>query len=772
MKLKRIFSGLLAGAMLAGLVTIAPAAAADLSAFHDIRDPAVAEAAEVLRVMGIVDGNGSGAFMPESTLDRAAFCKMTVELMGNGDKVPAQQNRTIFRDVPPTHWANGYINVATQGTTTGETTAPGIIRGDAYGNFNPNRAITYAEAVTILMRVLGYGDADVGYGSKWYDGYMSTAKGVDLLAGVTAGAEAAINRGQAAILFRNLLFTDVKGGSEPYLTSLGGSVKDDSIILSTSATAADGTTGSIQTNQGTYRTDRVSFSPEFNGVRGEVALDKDEKIVAFLPRETDTIKRITLTDKNANYVTGIDGVRVDLARDVAVWQNGESTTYDKVWSTLKTGTSLVLCYNAGGKNDYLYVADAAASQDASVLVLKTKPSGGNPFASLSGNAALYKNGMAITPEDLRQYDVGVLDKGSNTIQISDRRLTGVYENAAPNTTAPATITVMGREFPVLPSAIADLQSFKIGDRMTLLLTFDNQVAGVVTPTAATGTAVGIASVTDGSCTVKLLDSDLELSGKTSSSDTLDGKLVTVSSNKKGQLSLTAVKGSDATAAIDLAKGTMGTRKLADNVKFYDCVAGGALKEVAKDDIALSRIPTGKIAFTALDYAGRVSLVILNDVTGDCYEYGYFVYESEPHEVPGLGEGAPPEKYELHYISIRNGGTKGEETKTERIQTLSAFRSGKPGGIAAANGKLAGSVELKELNGVPRSSFDVEEMTLTTTDNIFPISDKVQCHNKTTGQWYVPGEEGLTTAVGFADTLTVYYDKDPGEGGKIRLIVVE
>lgn len=91
---------------------------------------------------------------------------MAVELMGNGDQVPAQMNRTIFKDVPATHWARGHIAVATQSTTSGSgenaSTTPGIIRGDAYGNFNPDRAITYAEAVTILVRILGYGDSDVG----------------------------------------------------------------------------------------------------------------------------------------------------------------------------------------------------------------------------------------------------------------------------------------------------------------------------------------------------------------------------------------------------------------------------------------------------------------------------------------------------------------------------------------------------------------------------------------------------------------------------------
>lgn len=780
MKLKRVFSGLLATVLLCCVLVVAPASAAKLSAFSDIADPAVAEAAEILRVMGIVDGTGSGAFLPSNPLDRAAFCKMAVETMGLGDKAQTQQNRTIFKDVSSTHWANGYINVATEASVSGSgdkaTTTPGIIRGDVYGNFNPNRNITYAEAVTILMRILGYADGDVGFGRNWYDGYLSTANSIELNAGITLAADAQINRGQAAILFRNLLFTDTKGSDSVYLTKLGGSLKDDAIILSTTATAADGTTGSVQTSLETYRTDRVSFSAEMNGVRGEVALDKHNKLVAILPRETDSVKRITLSANQANYITAADGTRIDLKTDVAVWKDGKATTYDKVWSTMKAGTSLVLCYNGAGQNDYLYVAEADTGNDAGVLVLKNSPSSsGNPFAGLSSTATLYKNGMAVTAADLRQYDVGVLDKGSNTVQVSDRRLTGVYENAIPNTKAPSTVRVMGYDFPVLPSAIADLQSFEIGDRMTLLLTYDYRVAGVVTTSAATATSVGIASVSEGTSSVTLFDAGITLTGKNSlnaaSAAKLDGKLVTASSSRKEYLNLSPISSSGTNSAIDLVKGTMGNKKLADNVKFYDSVTGGAVLAVDRDDIAIGSIPVGKIAFVSTDYAGRVDFVVMNNVTGDCYQYGYLVFKSEIIKTEKLD--GSPDSYEEKTVAIRQGDAKGGEAIVNKVPTLSNFRNGTPAGVAITTGKkLAGTVELQALKGVARSAFDVDEMTMTTTDNVYKVAEFVQCFNKTTNQWYIPGEDGLTAAIAFADTLTVYYDKAPEEGGKIRLIVVD
>ena len=780
MRIKRILSGLLAAGILCSLLVVlpAPAAAAGLTAFTDITDSATAEAAEILRVLGIVDGTGSGAFQPGRSLNRAEFCKMTVELMGNGGKVAGQMNRTVFKDVPSTHWARGYINVATTASAGSDgAVTPGIIRGDAYGNFNPDRNITFAEAVTILMRVLGYTDATVGTGGKWYSGYVSTAQAIGLTEGLSTAPEGSITRGQAAILFQNLLFTKLKDSNSIYLTRLGGSLKEDAIILSTDATAADGTTGSVQTNLDTYRTDRAGFPAELNGTRGKLALDKEGKLIAVLPRESDTYKRITLSSNNANYVTGADGTRIDVKPDTAVWKNGEQTTYDKVWATLKGGTSLTLCYNGAGRNDYIYIADsAAAGADASVLVLKSKPNGtSNPFSALGGgSAAMYKNGAAATLADLRQYDVGVYDRLSNTIQVSDRRLTGIYENAYPNTTAPSTIKVMGHDFPVMNSAIADLQSFKIGDRMTLLLTHDNRVAGAVTSTAASGTAVGVARVSAGNSEVTLVDGSLTLSGKNSLTEKaaaeLDGKLVTVSSSKKGYLTLTKVSGSGATSALDLAAGTLGKHKLAPNVRFYDCVGGGAVIPVERESIALSKIPASKILFYDLDYAGRVSCVILNDVTGDCYQYGFLVYQSK--EVPFTDLDGTQSSYTRNTVSVRQGGSDGKETVSTPVQTIASFRTGAAGGLAVVNGKLAGWVELTALKGIHRSAFDVDEMTLTTTDNIWPVSEKVECYNKTTGEWYAPGEEGLACAIAFSDALTVYYDKAPDQGGKIRLVVAE
>ena len=53
----------------------------------------------------------------------------------------------------PSHWASAYINMAAR---------KGIISGFADGKFKPGQTVTAGQAVTILMRGLGYKDEDMG----------------------------------------------------------------------------------------------------------------------------------------------------------------------------------------------------------------------------------------------------------------------------------------------------------------------------------------------------------------------------------------------------------------------------------------------------------------------------------------------------------------------------------------------------------------------------------------------------------------------------------
>ena len=153
MKKKRILSGVLA-AVLALCLVLPAAPQAQAASFTDISDSTVADNAEVLRMLGVLDGTGGGAFQPYGTLTRAQFAKMAVVMLGKKGAVGQYQTYTIFPDVRADHWAAGYINLAVRGE--GEEGKDKLLTGYPDGKFHPDEEITFGQTVTILMRMLGY----------------------------------------------------------------------------------------------------------------------------------------------------------------------------------------------------------------------------------------------------------------------------------------------------------------------------------------------------------------------------------------------------------------------------------------------------------------------------------------------------------------------------------------------------------------------------------------------------------------------------------------
>ena len=242
MKVKRLFAGVLAAALLASLAVL-PAGAVS-SSFADVSDSGTAVNADILRLMGVVDGTGGNRFQPNGNLTRAQFCTMVVKFMQKGDQVALHSTRTIFSDVTARHWALGYVNLAASLTVKdGERELP-LISGVGNGKFEPDAKITLAQAATILIRVLGYSSKEAG--AVWPQSYMNLARSIGLTDGVNADMNAPITRAQAAQLFVNALSCKT-GAGEAYYKSLG-TAKDKTIILAVNVTTDDGSSdGAIRT---------------------------------------------------------------------------------------------------------------------------------------------------------------------------------------------------------------------------------------------------------------------------------------------------------------------------------------------------------------------------------------------------------------------------------------------------------------------------------------------------------------------------------------------
>ena len=377
--------------------------------------------------------------------------------------------------------------------------------------------------------------------------------------------------------------------------------------------------------------------------------------------------------------------------------------------------------------------------------------------------------------------MGTYDKSSDTLFVSDLKLSGLYENAYPNAAAPSTVTVMGAELTVLPSAQADLAAFKVGDKVTLLLTTTGQVAGAVSPDVAKSNAVGVATVDGTKATIELLDGILTLEGQTTYSGAaaakLNGCLVTVSSYKRDYLTLSKVNGKGASTALNLTTNRMGTKELSAGARFFEQVGNGRLVEIDRSDITITSIPANKITYVGYDWAGRVDKLVLNDVTGDCYDYGMIYYRAAGYE-ESKDDGSEG-SYQNGEIRVTNGS--GEHTYV--VGSVDGAKTNRMGGVAGSldqldgKNRMAAFMPLNEATGIRRAQFDTDAMLLTTNSMVIPISDAVECYNKTTGAWYELGKDGdhkaaLNLALAFSGDITVYYDRSPEEGGKVRIVVVE
>ena len=194
--MKRIVSLVLALSMVLSLFATVFAAAA----YPDLvgNNAKFAAAVDALTELKVVNGFPDGEYKPGNELTRAELAKMLVICMGLGDQVDALATRTMFSDVAATHWAAGYINAAAQSQ---------IIIGYPDGTFQPERNVTYAEAFTMALRALGYGNVVKSEGS-WPTAYMLKAVELELtddMENVTASAAAL--RGNTAILLWNMLRT-------------------------------------------------------------------------------------------------------------------------------------------------------------------------------------------------------------------------------------------------------------------------------------------------------------------------------------------------------------------------------------------------------------------------------------------------------------------------------------------------------------------------------------------------------------------------------------
>ena len=774
---KRLTAALLTVALALSL-TVLPSAAAPGS-FTDVSDANTALNADILRLMGVVSGTGGNVFNPGGKLTRAQFCTMVVTFLQKGEEAPRYATRTIFSDVGSGHWARAYINLAASisvAESDGEnSTSIPLVSGVGDGRFLPDDNISMAEAVTILLRGLGYTSKEAG--ALWPQGYMNLAGSIGLTEGLNLAAGTAISRAQAAQLFVNALSCKTKDG-KVYYETIGhvANAQDKSIILSVNVETDDGSTiGAIRTTGMDKNSE--SYLPAhgdgnvtaLQGKRGYLVLNDKDEVVAFVPDNSTATTIVLSGNAQAGYVKADNGKQYTISSGTRVFDSAssEGKDYLSAYSSLTTGTQITM-YSEKGKIVAIYSTGGTNTIDSGAVVVMGNATAAT-FHSITGGATnfnIIKDRQSIRISQIKPYDVATYDPLSNTLVVSDLRMTAVYTDPMPNPKTPQTIKVVDKELEVLESAWDTIGDLKPGDNVSLLLTADGMVAGIVPASAQVrSTAIGTAS--SGGVTVYLPNGGtLELSGKVSNASSVTANEPVVISSVRDAFTVSRLVTSRAPGVFNVTNMTLGDLTVSPSVRIYEQLKGSTLQPVDRGSLTMDTIPADKVSYHT-NSSGIVDYIVLEDVTGVAYIYGMMVggYEGEEDH----------EKYVWH---LRSGSQEIDFARTTSYKGSSGDMVGVVlGSNQEGSATIREIIKLQEVKQVNASDFfdSQGEPYVRVGAHTYRISSDVECYYNRTGN-QVAKDNWLTNASGtdrfnaiktYSQTYTIYIDP---VGQQVRIIV--
>ena len=153
----------------------------------------------VAYIIGYPDGN----FYPNKNVTRAETATMIYRLLTEARQKEIYTTVNGFSDVDASKWYNEYVSSMANG---------GYVEGYPNGTFGGDRMITRAEFVTILVRFFGLTDADCIFSdvstSHWAYRYIATATAYGWLLGYEDGTfrpDQAITRAEAVTVINRML---------------------------------------------------------------------------------------------------------------------------------------------------------------------------------------------------------------------------------------------------------------------------------------------------------------------------------------------------------------------------------------------------------------------------------------------------------------------------------------------------------------------------------------------------------------------------------------
>lgn len=611
-RVKRLLSIILAAVIAASAFT----AYADYS---DVPEGAFyKDSVERLTDLGVISGMGDGTFAPDNLITRAEFSVIAVKAANYKEG----GSSLLFSDVPSSFWGAKYIATAAENK---------LIYGYPDGSFHPGENITYAQALTILMRLLGYSSGEIGRGYPY--GYIDKAQELGICDGLSFNADDRITRGVVALIFDRALSCDMNGTSSKLMTKMDYSLSDEVIILGSGKTDGSILADSIATSGGTYKNNcrRIEI-----GCKAKLILNKDKEIVSYIKTGTDDKKSGTVESVTGNSVVLKDGgnlFTVNIDENALVYLKLSKTTFSKAKDSIEIGMPMSVFY-AGGEYDYSVIE--SKKLDGPVLVndadsIKT-------MWNITDKTLVIRDGNIKSFSDISKNDVVYYDVHADTLYAYCDKESGVYEEAYPTRAQVTSIKLSGKEYGLESStAVSQLSTaYDINDFITVALGKDGEIVAVIDDSESSakyglllscekktvdGTAKYYAKFLGQSGTVQEFNVDKDYAS-------YRGRVCEYSS-KGGVVSLSFMnKNSSVAGAVGFSSRTVGDYALSEDAVIIDA---GYIPENSADPDALAKtIKLSDIQKNKLDrsdilyvaFSGKqIGFMVLNNVTKDFSSFG-------------------------------------------------------------------------------------------------------------------------------------------------------
>lgn len=715
----------------------------------------------LLAELDIMVGDDDGNLRLDDNVSRAEFAKIAVASSRSKNTVASGLKISPFKDVPYWHWSAPYVRAAV---------SAGIAEGYVDATFKPDDTVSYEEALTMVLKVLGYTNDDFGY--SWPYGQIGLAENLDLTDNVNAMQGEALTRRQVANLVYNALNTKVKDSQSALVSIFDCNVIENATIISSDKEDSSLGTDKVFTSAGEYKKGEYLTGGNV-GKEGTMFIKNSKELVAFVPDDgySENYEKYVVYSMLPNAVVGYNNGRfetIDIPDSTTVYKNQSATTYLSVKNGFEMGDILYVKRTGGGSIDYVNYQEG--SLEGPVCVKNS-----DWIASFNTNSstAVMRNGNKVSSSDIQTNDIIYYSADLNMVLAYTDKVTGVYEKATPTKDSPTSVTVSGKEYTVESveafNALSSSGNCKYGDTITLLLGRTGSVAGVAGGSASSVTAssgsengfvieAGKKDFTNADNTVyssyyaKVVTADGIVNEYATSSNysSLVCSAVRISfKNSKATLSKLR-NGADVYGKVSASKGRIGDTDLAEDVKILD--TSGTYSD---DTPAYCRIYPQRIdgvtlsSSSVLGYskngAGEIDELILKDVTGDTYSYGLV---TKRDKVTGA------------YTIDING-------------TQNTYMTGFTSSSTGPHRFKMGSTGIESMQQLVAHSSNISELTRTEAligSQKYLLSNDVVVYHRKDASTYM--KIPLDDAINGNYRLTAYYDKAQTSGGRIRIIIAQ